>query len=126
MKNKIHNLMAGKSYSLTEKNNTFIFVLHTIDGDFVITIPKILKENNIELVDINGVIRSTHSYIFIKEDKEVELSFEAFLLSVLFGAPEITGVLKGKLPAVNRIYRISENRDRNYTRYLVNTIQIFI
>lgn len=126
MKNKIHNKMAGKSYSLTEKNNTLILVLHTIDGDFTITIPKILRENNIELVDINGVIRSTHSYIFIKEDKEIELSFEDFLLSVLFGAPEITGVLNGKLPAVTRVYRVSENRDRNYTRYLVNTIQIFI
>jgi len=126
MKTKIYSFMNGKRYSLVENNNTLILTLQTADGDFIITIPKILKKNNIELVDINGVIRSTHSYIFIKEDKEVELSFEDFLLSVLFGAPEITGVLNGKLPAVNRIYRISKNRDRNYTRYLVNTIQIFI
>ena len=199
MKNKIHDKMRGKSYSLTEQNSTLLLTLHTIDGDFTITIPKIIKENNIELVDINGVIRSTHSYIFLKKDKVaakiltqapqekkqtkitfqqqlplqrrkqiiplpirgqqlqrrkqiiplpiqiqptkelkgsseqaktvaegVELSFEDFLLSVLFGDPEITGVLNGKLPAVNRIYRIAEGRDKNYTRYLVNTIQIFI
>jgi hypothetical protein len=70
MKNKIHDKMRGKSYSLTEQNNTLLLTLHTVDGDFTITIPKIIKENNIELVDINGVIRPTHSYIFLKKDKE--------------------------------------------------------
>jgi len=126
MEKKIHHHMCGKEYSLKEQNNTLTLTLNTVDGDFVITLPKIIKKNNIELVDMGGVIRPTHSYILIKDDEEVELSFKDFIIAVLFKSPDITGVLPGRLPAVNRIYRISENRDRNYTRYLVNTIQIFI
>jgi len=126
MENKIHSLMAGKNYSLTKNNSTFILKLHTIDGDFVITIPRIIKENTVKLVDIGGVVRPIHSYILIKDGKEIELSFEDFIIAALFKDPNITGVLPGKLPAVSRIYKISKNRDRNYTRYIVNSIQIFI
>jgi hypothetical protein len=126
MKIKIHSAMKGKNYLLTEENNTLILTLITIDGDFVITIPKVYEENSIKFVDIGGVIRPTHSYLIIKDGKEIELSFEDFIFTILFGKPEITGVMKGRLSAVARIYRIANGRDKNYTRYLVNTIQIFI
>lgn len=126
MEKQIHKLMRNKEYSLKEKDNTLILELHTVDGDFVITIPKIIRRNNIDLVDIYGVVRPIHSYMLIKDDKETKMSFKEFILAILFSPPEITGVLKGKLPAVNRIYKISSRRDKNYTRYIVNTIQRFI
>lgn len=126
MKTKIHSAMQGKNYSLAENNKTLILTLHTIDGDFVITIPVVYKENNVEFVDMQGVIRPTHSYIIIKNGVETKLSFEDFIFTVMFGKPEITGVMKGRLSAIARVYRIATGRDKNYTRYLVNTIQIFI
>ena len=126
MEKEIRQLMVDKNYSLVEENNTILLTLHTIDGDFVISVPKIIKKNTLEFVDIDGVVRPTHSYILPKEDKEIKLSFKQYILVILFGPPEITGILKGKLPAVTRIYRVSQNRDENYTRYLVNTIQRFI
>jgi hypothetical protein len=126
MKTRIHSAIQGKSYSLTENNKTLILTLHTVDGDFVITIPVVYKENNIEFVDMQGVIRPTHSYLIIKDGIETKLSFEDFIFTVMFGKPEITGVMKGRLSAIARVYRIATGRDKNYTRYLVNTIQIFI
>lgn len=118
--------MSGKTYLLLEKNNTLILTLQTVDGEFVITIPKVYKENNIEFVDIEGVIRPIHSYMIIKDDKETLMSFEDFLLAILFGPPELTGIMKGRLSAIARVYRIAVGRDKNYTRYLVNTVQRFI
>ena len=126
MEKEIHKLMGHNNYSLVNENNTLLLTLHTIDGDFDIGIPSIIKKNNIELVDIDGVIRPIHSYILLNEDDELKVSFKEFILLILFGNPAITGVLKGRLPAITRVYKISNNRDKNYTRYIVNTIQMFI
>ena len=126
MKTKIHSAMNGKHYSLTENNNTLILTLNTIDGEFVLTIPRPYKENNVKLVDIAGIIRPVHSYLVIKNGKEIKMSFEDYLFAILFDKPELTGVMKGRLSAIARVYRIATGRDKNYTRYLVNTIQLFI
>lgn len=113
-----------------EKDNT-LFVNIANDESLILEIPISFKEDNVEYVKINGVLRPTCKYgLSIKVDNtrsfDTIVDFDTFMYYTLFKRSDITGVNVHGVSVYDVIHKITSGRDNNFVSGLIRITQRFI
>ncbi len=99
--------------------------------DLVLDIPLSYKENGIEYINVNGVVRPTCKYnINFKIDNtrthNITVDFDTFIYYILFERSDITGVDRYGMSIYDMIHKPTDRRDSNFIPKLIRRANKFI